>query len=499
MHRSRLTARHRTPLGILAAVALVAAACSEPPTSGSGEGAQVQAGDGGDIELPECPLDALEEASAEGPVEITLWYGGLGGPSQDVMEDMATQFNASQDEVVVTPQDQGASYQEVFRKFESTASASTGQLPQIVYTEDTTLRAMVDAGHAFPAEACMEASGYDLTDIEPAVRSAFSADGVFYPGYANVSMPVLYYNKAHWVRAGLDPEAPPETLDELYDQAVALREAGVSEKPFAIRLSHSYFKNWLTGLGVDVVNHENGREGSPTAATFDTPELTDVLELLQRMNDEGLLNVFSATEGGIDQFLALVNQQSSMLTETSTASATIAAALAGTISAQDAGVGFDPDAIDLSNLVPGAGQFPGVEAPGRADPGGGVFYIVNEAEPVEQAAAWRYMEFMLRPENAQRWHIEAGFLPIVKAVQDDPQVQAFWEEDLGGLMLSSAVEQFDEVDPDEPGPLIGPYLDYVDELEQAVEAVLLDGADIGSSLATAEQNVTESLERYEGE
>ncbi len=498
MLRSRTHSRYRAQACVLAATALVAAACSEPPTSGGG-GAQVQTGGGGEIELPDCPLDALEEAAAEGPVEITLWYGGLGGPSQDVMEDMAAQFNASQDEVVVTPQDQGTSYQEVFRKFETTASASTGQLPQIVYTEDTTLRAMVDANHAFPAEACMEASGYDLTNIEPAVRSAFSADGVLYPGYANVSMPVLYYNKAHWVRAGLDPEQPPETLEELYEQAVALKEAGVSERPFAIRISHSYFKNWLTGLGVDVVDHENGRDGSPTEATFDTPELRDVLGLLQRMNDEGLLNVFSATEGGIDQFLALVNQQSSMLTETSTASATIAAALAGSVSAEDAGINFDPDSIDLTNLVPGAGQFPGVEAPGRADPGGGVFYIVNEAEPVEQAAAWRYMEFMLQPDNARRWHLEAGFLPIVKAVQDDPAVQAYWEEDLGGLMLGSAVEQFDEVDPDEPGPLIGPYIDYVDELEQAVEAVLLDGADVESSLATAQQNVTESLERYEGE
>ena len=44
------------------------------------------------------------------------------------------------------------------------------------------------------------------------------------------------------------------------------------------------------------------------------------MELLQQMNDEGLLNVFANTEGGIDQYLALVTQDSSMLIETSTAS-----------------------------------------------------------------------------------------------------------------------------------------------------------------------------------
>jgi sn-glycerol 3-phosphate transport system substrate-binding protein len=187
-----------------------------------------------------------------------------------------------------------------------------------------------------------------------------------------------------------------------------------------------------------------------------------------------------------------------MLTETSTASVTIAAALEGSISAEDAGVNFDPESIDLAGLVPGATAFPGVEAPGRADPGGGVFYIVRESEPAEIAAAWRYMEFMLQPENARRWHIDAGFLPIVKDVQEDPEVQAFWEENLGGLMLNAGVEQFDETDPDEPGPLIGPYPDYVDALENAVESILLNGADIDSALATAQAEVTEALERYEG-
>jgi hypothetical protein len=69
---------------------------------------------------------------------------------------------------------------------------------------------------------------------------------------------------------------------------------------------------------------------------------------------------------------------------------------------------------------------------------------------------------------------------------------------VAGVLLKTAVDQLSEADPDEPGPLIGPYPDFVDELQGAIEAVLLNDADIGPALASAQDEVTESLERYAG-
>jgi sn-glycerol 3-phosphate transport system substrate-binding protein len=216
------------------------------------------------------------------------------------------------------------------------------------------------------------------------------------------------------------------------------------------------------------------------------------------MNDEGLLNAYAATEGGIDHFLALVQQQSSMLIETSTASATIAATLGGELSAEDVGVDFDPDSIDLSQLVPGTGPFPGIENPGEVIPGGGVFYILNTSDPAQQAASWRFFEFMLQTENATRWHVQGGYLPMVTTVEDQASVRSFWQEDMAGLLLSTAVDQLHEADPEQPGPLIGPYEEYIDILESAAESVLIDDADVDSALADAQAEVTSELERYAG-
>lgn len=486
--------RRRGALAVLVVAALLAAACSDPPTSGGD--ADVAAGGDDDAALPDCPLDALE--AADGPVEITLWYGGLGGSAKAAMEEQVAAFNASQSDMVLNASDQGSSYEEVYRKFTSAASAGTDQLPDLIYLEDTQLQAIADSDLMLPAQSCMEAADYDLTQLEPAARSKYSVGDVLYPGYMNVSTPVLYFNKAHFAQAGLDPANPPDTLEEMHEAARTLKETGVSDKPFSFRASRWYFETWLTGIGGEIVNNDDGRSGLATEATFATPEADDLMATLTQMNDEDLLNVFAATEGGIDQFLALVTQESSMLVETSTASTTIRDALSGSVSAEEAGVDFDTSSVDLSVLVPGTGAFPGIDAAGRVFPSGGAFYILNTSEPEQQAASWRFLEFMLDPANAKTWLFNGGYLPLVKAVNDDPEVQAFWTDDLAGVLLFPAVEQLGDADPDQPGPLIGPYPDEGDALEAAMEAILLEGADISSTLTDAQDTVTESLQRYAG-
>jgi sn-glycerol 3-phosphate transport system substrate-binding protein len=489
-----LRSRRLRLLGVLAAAGMIAAACSDPPTSG-GDG-DVATGEGDTADLPDCPLDALDEA--DGPLQITLWYGGLGGSAKAAMDQQVADFNASQPDIVLTASDQGRDYAEVYRKFTSAAAAGTDQLPDLIYLEDTQLQAIADSGLMLPAQACMEAADYDITQIEPAARSKYSVDDVLYPGYMNVSTPVLYYNKAHFAQAGLDPEDPPDTLDELVEAARTLKAAGVSDKPFSFRASRWYFETWLTGIGVDIVNEDNGRSGLATEATFATPEAEDLMATLQQANDEGLMNVFAATEGGIDQFLALVTQDSSMLVETSTASTTIRDALSGQITAEQAGVGFETGGVDLSVLVPATGAYPGIESAGQIYPGGAAFYMLNTSEPEQQAASWKFLEFMLDPVNAKTWLFSGGYLPVVKAVSDEPEVEAFWTDDLAGVLLFPAVEQLGDADPDQTGPLIGPYPDEGDAIEAAMEAILLDGAEIGPTLQDAQDTVTEALERYAG-
>jgi sn-glycerol 3-phosphate transport system substrate-binding protein len=481
-------------VGLTAVGLLGLAACGSPPTtSGSGKG-RTETGTA-KVDPKDCPVSALDKA--KGPVKVNLWFSGLVDPPLTVLNNMVKDYNASQDKVVVTANNQGNAYQEGLEKYEN-ASATPDQLPQIQYLEDTMLGELVDKGQVLPAEACMVADGFDPTSITPAARAAYSVDDVLYPGYMNVSTPILYYNKVHFEKAGLDPENPPKTLKEIEAAAKKIKEAGVSKKPFSFKADQWFVSTWLSGVGQDMVNNDNGRTKPATAASFDSPAAKDVFGTLKSMEDQGLLNAFPVTDGSIDHYLALINQDSSMVVETSTASSTIAAALGGELANGTGGVKIDTTQLDGKSIVPGSGEYPGIEAPGQIYASGGAFYIMNTSSDAQQAASWDFLKFMFEPENAKKWHVEGGYLPILKAIVNDPEIATFQENELDGKLLVPAVEQLATADPDRSGPLIGPYKTFQDILQGALEKVLFNGADVNKSLATAQTEATALLKDYNG-
>lgn len=496
-HTERRTRRFRR-LAVGAGVttlAVLAAACGSPPaTEGSGGGRDTSGGSS-KVSAKDCPMAPLEDA--KGPVKIKMWYGGLVEPPVSVLTDMVKAFNASQDKIQLTADNQGNAYSEVLKKYEG-ASATPDQLPQIIYLEDTMLGEMVDKGQVLPAEACMLADDYDPEQITAAARAAYSVDDVLYPGYMNVSTPILYYNKVHFQKAGLDPDKPPTTLAEIEADAKILKEKGVSKKPFSFKADQWFVSTWMSGVGQDMVNNDNGRSAPATKATFDTEKGREIVDWLDTMNKEKLLNAFPVTDGSIDHYLALITEDSSMLVETSTASSTIAAALGGELNAKDAGIDVGAIALDGKKLVPGSAEYPGLEAPGQIYASGGAFYILNTSSPAQQAASWQFLKFMLKPENAKKWHIDGGYLPVVKSIINDPAIQEFQKTDLGGNLLKPAVDQLATADPDRSGPLIGPYPAFQKILQGALETVLFKNGDPDAALSKAQKDATALLKDYNG-
>ena len=121
-------------------------------------------------------------------MEVELWHG-LGAESENNLDALAQKFNEGQDKVRILVRNQGVSYEEVLRKY--VAAIPSRQLPGIVYLEDTSLRQVVDSGTLLPAQACEEADGFSTGQL-PAVRNYYTSEGVYWPGYPNVSEPVLW-------------------------------------------------------------------------------------------------------------------------------------------------------------------------------------------------------------------------------------------------------------------------------------------------------------------
>ena len=252
---------------------------------------------------------------------------------------------------------------------------------------------------------------------------------------------------------------------------------GDHRAPIALKLDEWYFESWFNGTGQQVVNNNNGHDGRPTKANVANPEAVEILTKFKDMRDDGLLQAFSDTDGQINQFLALASQQSSITVETSTAASTIKAFLGGTLAEAPAGAAEE---VETAELIPRAAPLPGLKEPGKVRVSGGAYYMVKGSKssptPPEQiAAAWDFFQYMSHPENVADLHMQGSYLPVISPAQDDPRLQTFWKDDLAGRMLVVAREQLAEIDPENPGPLMGPYPEYVDAMLQALDnAILLD-------------------------
>ena len=497
------TRRHMSPrrhmrllAAALAAFALVAASCSG---GSDGEETSDGNGDAASVDPSLCPVDALDDA--DGPVEIVLWHG-ITGLAAQTLDDLAENYNGSQDKVVVRVESQGT-YEEQQKKY-TDSLRDPANLPGILLAEDTNTQFMIDSQSAIPAEACLEAdpdSAEVYDQLMPAVKEGYSVQGVQWPGSFGVSTPVIYYNKSHFAQAGLDPEKPPETLAEIREAAEAIKAVRPDSFPFVYRADAWWLENLSTNGGNALVNNDNGRGGLADTSELLNDSTTEWTTWMQDMTDAGLQQTKSYSQT-IDAYLAVANQASSMLIETSTAATTVDALITGTVSAEDAGLdeGSDLSGAQIPDLEIGVGQLPGFEKVGSGQVGGNAWYIVGAGRTPEQiAAAWDYMKWVNQTENQVLWTLQGSYLPVFSGAAESPELQAYFTDTLPGQWLATAFESLQKIDPDFPGPVIGPYKEFRSEVRTALEASLIGGEPIDDAFDVANTNFQTALDTYKTE
>lgn len=492
----RRTRRRLSVISLLLALALLAAACGGDDSGDGGGGGEGAAGD-----LPECPVDALDDA--EGRTEITVWHAWVGLTKRTV-ESIAEEYNATQDRVTVNVEAQG-NYEEMLAKYES-ALADPDSLPDIVLSEDTTTQFMVDSGTIMPAQACLEAdpAAQEFYDqVLPAVISGYSVEDVLWPAAFSVSQAVLYANEAHLEAAGLDTATPPQTLDELRLAAEAIRDAGVEgvDKPLVARLDAWWLENMLSGVEQPIVNNANGRDGLATESELLNERTTEVYDWMKSMYDDGLLNAIPYSQP-YDQLFAMALGTSSMLIDTSTAITSVNGAIEGTLDPADLGVEEGDElagvisGIELDSLRILVALNPGLEAAGKGQIGGAGWYMVDNGEDARIAASWDFLQFFNETPNQVRWTLEGSYLPVSEAARTDPAMQEEFTTTRRGMWLATATESLDELNPDFPGPVMGPYNQFRSLVRDSFEKITLNGQAVDSTIQSVDDEFQDALTTY---
>ena len=153
--------------------------------------------------------------------------------------------------------------QEVYRQVRECGRRRPDQLPRRSSTSRTPARRRWSTtGQVLPAEACMEADGYDLTEHrrrrpEPRTRRRRAVPGLHERVDAD---PLLQQGPLREGRARpREPAARPSTRST--SAAKKLKDAGrLQEAVRRSRPSQWFFETWLSGVGEDMVNNDNGRD-----------------------------------------------------------------------------------------------------------------------------------------------------------------------------------------------------------------------------------------------
>jgi sn-glycerol 3-phosphate transport system substrate-binding protein len=423
-----------------------------------------------------CPLNALKDADK--PVEITYWHGAFQRANEDVLQELTDQFNSSQNDVRVTVVNQ-TTYADTLNKFR--AGLSSGDLPDLVNIEDTGLQQMIDTRAVLPAQACVKADKYELTNHLERVVDYFSVKGTLWPMPFNVSNPVLYYNKRAFQAAGLDPNQPPTTLADIKAAAQKLQDAGAAgQAGFGLKLDAWHLEQWSALGGKTYVNNGNGRKSRATAATFDNKTGKEIFTFLNDMVKSGLAKTNPADgPQAVDNLLGVGNGNFAMTIDTSAALGEIQRLLA---------------AGQYPNVELGVAALPGPKGKGGVLVGGGANYIVNKSSPAKQAAAWQFAKFLNGPEVQGQWTIGTGYVPILKSAAELPQVQQYWSAN------PSFKVAYDQLvagvsNAATAGPVIGDYQGVRDVVLES-EQQMFGGMSPSAALKQAKQDADAKIEEY---
>ena len=347
-------------------------------------------------------------------MHITFWHT-MTNTLEDTLVALTDLYNASQDRVVVELQNQNG-YSEVIDKY---FQSSQDDRPDIVQMPEYMVQQMADTNSVVPIGACIQTEGFDITPYLPRVLLEYQTGGIQWSMPFNVSGPVLYYNRKMFEAAGLDPDQPPITLDQMreYSQKIVDSEAATYGWALDTGVDSGggwFLEQWFARLGVPYSDNDNGRTARSTQVYLDRPESVELMTFVQQMVQDGLAVNVGDNPSSQDVLLKLADPS-----QPAAMGITTSAGLGTVISVTDAGQipGITSDDI-------GVGPMPGPSDTPSALVGGASLYIVAEQGDAEAAAAWDYIKFLTSAQVQSQWAAQTGYVPVRQdATELDPYRQ----------------------------------------------------------------------------
>ncbi len=344
-------------------------------------------------------MKSLGMATAAAALSLTAWASAqavelqfyfpvaVGGKAADTIEELTNEYVAQNDGVSIEAIYAG-SYQETVTK--ALTAARGGKPPQLSVILAVDMFTLIDEDVIIPFDDLItnDADKEWVKGFYPAFMENSQTGGKTYGIPFQRSTPVLYWNKAAFKEAGLDPEVPPASWEEMvsFGQKLVKKDDNGNVTRWGVRIPSSGFPYWLF-QGLTTQNDVVLANSDGNQTQFDDPKVIEALQFMVDLNQKHGVMAPGIIEWGATPKAFFEGNTAMMWTTT------------GNLTNVRANAPFDF----------GVAMLPANKRRG-APTGGGNFYIFKGSSDEQKQAAFEFVKWITAPEQSARWTIATGYV-----------------------------------------------------------------------------------------
>lgn len=417
-------------------------------------------------------LLVLGAGTASAKVQIDFWYS-LGGQLGETVQQLVADFNASQDEYEVVAFFRGA-YDESMTA--AIAAYRAGNPPHIIQVYEVGTQTMLLSGAIYPVYQLMADHGIDIDweDFVGAVYSYYTHEGNLYSMPFNSSSPIMFYNKDIFAAAGLDPERPPQTWQEVEEYSRKIIESGAAKYGFTTGWpSWVLLENMHAWHGLPFASQGNGFDGLDVELLINGEFGMMHVSKLAEWHEEGIYHYGGRGDSANWIFM---NGDCAMMLHSS--------ALIGS--------------MKQSGLNWGATMLPHWGDPypkANSIIGGATLWVMKGHSEEEYRGVAKFLEFVAQPEQQAWWHKQTGYVPITNAAAAILEAEGHFERE---PYQRVAIDQLNYSPPtsDTRGLRLGNFLEIRNVIEEELEAIFAGAKSVEAGLNDAVRRSNQLLREF---
>jgi sn-glycerol 3-phosphate transport system substrate-binding protein len=322
--------------------------------------------------------------------EIHFWHA-MPGHLNNVVDNFAKQFNDRQTDYEVKPLRKGT-YPETLAA--AIDAYHTKSPPHIVQIFDVGTQTMLLSGASVPVFQLMREQriSVDWGDFIQPVLSYYARDGRLYSMPFNSSTPILYYNKEAFQKAGLSPDRPPATWEEVGEFSRRIINAGAARCGFSTGWpSWILFENMAAWHDLPFATNQNGFRGMDTQLLVNGEFQQQLIGQLVAWQTESIYSYGGRMDAPDRKF---ISGECALYLQSS-------ASIGG-----------------FSRSLPfkwGTGQLPHWGEPykrGTSIPGGATLWAMKGVPAEDYRGVAQFFKFLAEPEQQAKWHRATGYVTI---------------------------------------------------------------------------------------